>query len=157
MLSVGDTLVPLIFITNGTHLTNFAGDTRVWPVYTTIGNLCSKIHQMASMQNTVMIALLKIPIKNCHIPQKLLDMEQQSKSEVLNQVLRQGIQPPSCQHNHSTESISYNVLCANVNFGHRKLILVAWIADCCECSDQYHIEQQVCFWYECPNITWLYR
>jgi len=32
-LSVGDTLVPLIFMYNGTHLSNFAGDKKEWPVY----------------------------------------------------------------------------------------------------------------------------
>jgi len=31
-LRVGDTLVPLIFMSDGTHLSNFAGDNKVWPV-----------------------------------------------------------------------------------------------------------------------------
>jgi len=36
---VGDTLVPLIFMSDGTHLSNSAGNKKVWPVYMTIGNL----------------------------------------------------------------------------------------------------------------------
>jgi len=70
---VGDTLVPLIFKSDGTHLSNFAGDKKEWPVYMTIGNLSSKIRQMPSTDSIVMVALLPIPIKNRNIPQKRLD------------------------------------------------------------------------------------
>jgi len=75
---VGDTLVPLIFMSDGTHLSNVAGDKKEWPVYMTIGNLSSKISQMPSTHGVVMVALLLIPIKNRNIPQKRLDEEQQT-------------------------------------------------------------------------------
>ena len=45
-LRVGDTQVPLIFMSDGTHLSNFVGDKKEWPVYMTIGYLSSKICQM---------------------------------------------------------------------------------------------------------------
>ena len=61
---MGDTLVPFIFKSNGTHLSNFAGDKKEWPVYMTIGNLSSKIRQTSSMHSVVMVTLLLIPIKN---------------------------------------------------------------------------------------------
>jgi len=32
MLRVGDTLVALMFMSDGTHLLNFAGDNTEWPV-----------------------------------------------------------------------------------------------------------------------------
>jgi hypothetical protein len=70
---VGDLLVLLIFMSDGTHLSNFAGDKTEWPVYMTIGNLSSKIHQMPSTHSVVMATLLPIPIKNRNIPQKRLD------------------------------------------------------------------------------------
>jgi len=72
-LRVGDTLVPLIFMSDGTHLWNFAGDKKDWPVYMTIGNLSSKLRQMPSTHSIVMVALLRIPIKNRNIPQKRLN------------------------------------------------------------------------------------
>jgi len=31
-LRVGDILVPVIFMSDGTHLSNFAGDKKKWPV-----------------------------------------------------------------------------------------------------------------------------
>jgi len=43
-LRVGDTLVRLIYMSDGTHLSNFACHKKEWPVYMTIGDLSSKIH-----------------------------------------------------------------------------------------------------------------
>jgi hypothetical protein len=67
-LRVGDTLVPLIFMSDGTHLSNFVSDKKEWPVYMTIGNVSSKIRQMPSTHSVVMVALLPIQIKNRNIP-----------------------------------------------------------------------------------------
>jgi hypothetical protein len=66
-------------MSDGMHLSNFAGDKTEWPVYMTIGNLSSKLHQMPSMHSVVMVALLLIPIKNRNSQQKRLD-EQQHKN-----------------------------------------------------------------------------
>jgi hypothetical protein len=71
-LRVGDTVVPLIFKSDGTHLSNFACDKTEWPVYMTIGNPSSKHRQVPSTHSVVMVALLSIPIKNRNFPQKWL-------------------------------------------------------------------------------------
>jgi len=68
----------MIFMTIGTHLSNFAGDKKGWPVSMTIGNLSSKIRQTTSTHSLVMVALLPIPIKNHNIPQKRLDEQRQT-------------------------------------------------------------------------------
>jgi len=60
-------------MSDGTHLSNFVGIKEEWPVYMTIGNLSSKIHQMPSTYSVVMVALQPIPINNRNIPQKRLD------------------------------------------------------------------------------------
>jgi len=60
-------------MTDGTHLSNFAGNKTEWPVYMTIGNLSSKIHQMPSMHSILRDALLPIPIMNRTLPHKRLD------------------------------------------------------------------------------------
>ena len=125
MLRVGDTLVPVIFMSDGTHLSNFAGDKKEWPVYMTIGNLSSKIRQMPSTHSVVMVALLPIPIKNRNIPQKRLDEQRQTNREVLNEVLRRVLQPLTFKLNPSAESGYYNVLCADGNFRRCKPVLAA--------------------------------
>jgi len=151
MFRVRDTLVPLIFMSDGTHLSNFAGDKKDWPVYMTIGNLSSKIRQTPSTHSVVMVALLPILIKNLNIPQKWLDEQRQTNQEVLNEVLRRVLQPLTFKQHPSAQSGYYNVLCADVNFRRCKPVLSAWLADCPEYSDLHHLEQHVCVWCECPK------
>jgi len=91
-------------MSDGTHLSNFAGDKKEWPVYMTIGNLSSKIRQMPSTHSVLMVALLPIPIKNRNIPQKRLDEQRQTNREVLNEVLRRVLHPLTFKQNSSAES-----------------------------------------------------
>ena len=67
MLSVGNTLVPLIFMSDGTHLSNFAANMKERPVYMTIRNVSPMICLIPSSRNVVMVALLPIPIMNRNI------------------------------------------------------------------------------------------
>jgi len=150
-LRLGGTLVPLIFMSNGTHLSNFAGDKTEWPVNMTIGNLGSKIRQIPSTHTVVMVAPLPIPIQNRNIPQKRLDEQRQTNREVLNEVLRWVLPPLIFKHNPNTTSGYYNVLCADGNFRHSKPVIAAWLADWPEYSDLHHLERHVCFWSECPK------
>ena len=68
MLTVWDSLVPLICMSDGTYLPNIPGDKTDWPVYMAIGNRFSKIGQMPSTHSIAMVALLPIPIQNRNIP-----------------------------------------------------------------------------------------
>jgi len=131
-LRVGDTLVPFIFMFDGTHLSNVPGDKKQWPEYMTIGNLASKIRQMTSTHSIVMVTLLPIPIKNRNIPQKLLDEQKQTNREVLNKVLWCGLQPLTIKLNPSAGSGYYNNLFADGTFRHCKPVLAGWLADCTE-------------------------
>jgi len=154
-LKLGDTLVPLIFLSNGTHLSNVAGDKKEWPVSMTIGNLSSKIRQMPSTHTVAMVNLLPIPIKHCNIPPKGLNQQWQPNRDVLNEVLRRVLQPLTFKDNLNAESGYYKVLCADGNFRHCKPVLAAWLADCPERSDLHHLERHVCFWCKCPkNELW---
>jgi hypothetical protein len=144
-------MVPSIFMSDGTHLSNFAGDKKEWPVYMTIGNLSSKICQTPSTHSIVMVALLPIPIKNRNIPQTRLDEQRQTNREVLNQVLWRLLQPLTFKPNPRAGSGYYNVLCADGNFRCCKLVLEPWLADCPEYSDLHHLERHFCFWCECPK------
>jgi len=138
-------------MSDGTHLSNFAGDKKEWPVYMTIGNLASKIRQMPSTHSIVMVALLPIPIKNRIIPQKRLDEQQHTNQEVLNEVLRRVLHPLTFKHNPSAESGHYNVLCADGNSRRCKPVLAAWLADCPEYSNLHDLERHVCFWCKCSK------
>jgi len=128
-LRLVDTLVPLIFMSHGTHLSNFTGNKTEWPVYMTIGNQSSKISQTPSTDSDVMVALLLILIKNRYILEKRLDEQRQTNQEVLNEVLRRVLQPLTVQPHPSAGSVDYNVLRAEANFSGCKPVLSAWLAD----------------------------
>jgi len=115
-LRLGDTLVPLIFMSDRTHLLNFAGNKKEWPGYMTIGNQSSNIRQMPSTHTVVMVALLMIPIKNRNIPQMWLDEQWQTNRKLLNEVLQWVHQPLTLKQNPKAESGYYNVLRADGNF-----------------------------------------
>jgi len=138
-------------MSNGIHPSNFAGDTKEWPVYMTIGNLSSKIHQMPSMHSIIMVAVLPIPIKNYNIPRMWFGKQQQSNRTVLNYVLQQVLQPVTFKQNPSPESRYYSILCADRNFRRCKPVFAVWLADCPEHTDQYHLEWHVCIWCDCPK------
>jgi hypothetical protein len=148
---VGETLVPFIFLSNGTHLSNFAGDKKQWTVYMTVGNQSLEIRPMSSTHSIVMVALLPIPIKNRNIPQKRLDEQRQTNRPVLKEVLTRVLKHLTCKHNPSTESGYYNALCADGNFKRCKPVLAASLADYPEYSDQHNLERPVCFRCECPK------
>ncbi|KAF8246435.1 hypothetical protein K440DRAFT_510652, partial [Wilcoxina mikolae CBS 423.85] len=59
-LPVGDTLVPMIFMSDGTHLMNFCGDKKAWPIYMTIGNLSAAARMKHTIHNVLLVALLPI-------------------------------------------------------------------------------------------------
>ena len=138
-------------MSNGTHLSNFAGDKKEWPVYVTIGNLFSKFRQIPSTHSVVLVALLLIPIKKLIIPQKRLDEQWQTNREVLNKVLRRLLQPLTFKQNPCARSGYYNVICADGNIRGCKPVLAAWLADCPEYSDRHHLKRHVCSWCECSK------
>jgi len=150
-LRVGDTLGPLIFMSDGTHRSNFAGDKKEWPIYMTFGKLSLTLCQIPSTQSVVMVTLLLIPIKNRNIPPMRLDEQRQENREVLNEALQGVLQPLTFEYNPSAESGYYNVLCADGNLRRCKPVLAAWLPDCPEYSDLHYLERHVCFWCDCPK------
>jgi hypothetical protein len=151
MLRVGDTLVPLIFMSDGTHLLNVAGDKKEWLVYMTIGNLSLKMRQMASTQRVVMVALQPIAIKNRNILQKWVEEQRQTNREVQNEVLPRLLQLLTFKHNPCAKSGYFNVLCADGNFRLCEPDLAAWLAHCPEYSDLHHVKRHVFIWCECSR------
>ncbi|RPA93469.1 hypothetical protein L873DRAFT_1705102 [Choiromyces venosus 120613-1] len=59
----GATLVPIIGMSDQTHLTNFSGDKKAWPVYITTGNLLSTRRNRPGSMAVLLLALLPVPPK----------------------------------------------------------------------------------------------
>ena len=62
-VSKGSTIVPLIFSSDGTHLTTYSGDKKAWPVYMTIGNIHSEVRGKPNMCAQVLVGHLPVPKK----------------------------------------------------------------------------------------------
>jgi len=60
----GGTVVPLLFASDKTHLTNFSRDMAARPVYMSIGNISKSFRRQGSKRTWVRVALLPFPPKN---------------------------------------------------------------------------------------------
>ena len=58
------TVVPLLFTSDKTHLTNFSGDKAAWLVYMLISNISKDLRRQGSKRAWVLVALLPIPPKD---------------------------------------------------------------------------------------------
>ncbi|KAI5777382.1 hypothetical protein EDC01DRAFT_624178, partial [Geopyxis carbonaria] len=61
------TLVPLIFSSDETHLTNFSRGKKAWTVYMTIENFNATVRSSSCCRAQVLVALLPIHPKKCGI------------------------------------------------------------------------------------------
>ncbi|RPA70648.1 hypothetical protein BJ508DRAFT_219111, partial [Ascobolus immersus RN42] len=66
-------VIPIIFGSDETHLTNYSGDKAIWPLYISIGNLPSDIRNAPTSLGWELAALLPIPPKHAGGPQKVID------------------------------------------------------------------------------------
>src|SRR5205085_5238838 len=62
-LPEGATIVPIICASDTTHLTNFSGDKKAWPIYITIGNIKSTTRNKPLSMALILLALLPVPPK----------------------------------------------------------------------------------------------
>ena len=82
-LDDGDTVVPMIFFSDATQLSNFSCDKKVWPVYMTIGNLSTTIRMAPSYHGILLIALLPIPLKMHNIPTSQYNSQKEHNRMIL--------------------------------------------------------------------------
>ena len=151
MLQDGDTLVPLIFMSDATHLSNYSGDKKEWPIYMTIGNLSSELRQKPTAHSVVMVALLPIPPKHRHESKSRRDEQNATNRSVLQEVLYRVLEPLTFPDQVSDDHGYYNVLCADRHYRRCKPVLAAWLADCPEYNDLHGLERGVCMFCECPK------
>jgi hypothetical protein len=60
LLDANGTVIPIILGSDATHLTQFSGGKKAWPVYMTIGNLKSTIRNKSSYSTIALLALLPV-------------------------------------------------------------------------------------------------
>jgi hypothetical protein len=140
-IPVGGTLVPLIFLSDSTHLTNFAGDKKAWPVYMTIGNLRSSVRMKPTMHSVVLVALLPQPLKARDVP-----LAQKNKQKKQNRLIQQTVLDFLLQPLSNPVDSEFVALCSDDRRRSCHAVLSGWIADYPE-----HVFLQGCGYGLCPQ------
>src|SRR5215208_3139817 len=83
----GGTIVPVIFASDETHLTNFSSDKKVWLIYMTLGNLPSAMRNAPTSEAMYLVALLPILPKKKKLKQRQKDRIQKILQECLHDML----------------------------------------------------------------------
>jgi hypothetical protein len=59
----GATVVPMMFASDKTHLTNFSGDKSAWPIYMTVGNIHKEVRRTSSRRAWILVGFIPVPPK----------------------------------------------------------------------------------------------
>jgi hypothetical protein len=137
--------VPLIFLSDATHLTNFAGDGKAWPVYMTIGNLLAAVRNAPSTQSVLLVALLPVPIKLRDISKARREFQREHNRLVHQYVLRHLLAP--LEH---AEGGVFTARCADGHTRRCYATVAAWLADYPEHCELQNLRYGSCIWCECP-------
>lgn len=134
----GDTVVPIMCATYGTHLTNYSGDMKAWSVYITIDNIKEVICNKTSNSVTLLLAYLPVTpnfVTETVQSESQCHQSQQAFHQTLNDIL------------HSLLSSSEDGSIIDCPDGHQRFcfpILWGWIAKQEEHSSVQDIQIQGC-------------
>ena len=145
-LPEGSTIVPLIFFSDETHLTNFSGDKKIWPIYMTIGNLPGRVRAEPSKHALLPVAVLPVPPKYGRVKagdEKLLQIE---KAKILHTALEKVLEPLRAAGREGIDA-----LCPDFKTRRCFPLLATWLADHMEYYKLFHLSPKVCGVCETPD------
>jgi hypothetical protein len=134
----------MIFMSDTTHLTNFSGDKKVWPVYMTIGKLSASTRMATAAHSVLLVALLPIAIEIRAIPLSLYNEQKEHNRMILQHVLRHILR--------LLMRADRRVFFAWYADGHFRRCVAspaAWIDDYPEHRDLHNIKNGACYWCVC--------
>jgi hypothetical protein len=133
-------------MSDATHLTNFAGDKKAWPVYMTVGNLSSAVRNRPATQSVLLVALLPVPIKLRDVAASERDWQHEHNRLVTQHVLRHIIALLS----HSGGGI-FTARRADGHYRCCYATVAAWLADYPKHCDLQNLRHGSCMWCVCPT------
>ena len=120
-----------------THLTNFSGDKKAWPVYVTIGNLPSTTCNRPGSMAIVLLALLPIPAKFAKSRAHKLQRQMNANTlEGVFELIFEALRDTTLQ--------GVPIDCADSKVRRCFPILSGWIADHIENATLYRIIPNAC-------------
>ena len=144
-LPAGATLVPVIGMSDQTHLTNFSGDKKAWPVYLTIGNIRSKTRNCPSKMAIILVALLPVPPKFASKKAKIRSTQRMTNDEILEGVFSLILEPLG-----AIAKFGKEMNCSDGMVRQCFLVLAAWIADQAENETLHGLKRMSCVVCEVP-------
>jgi len=146
-LPIGATLVPVLFASDATHLTNFSSDGIVWPLYMSIGNIKSVIRNRPTSHMWIPVALLpNSPKRVKKITGWSKEKQEQEAIEVLPKLLIFIL--------HLLSDVAWGGLgisCWDGIISKCHLRVAGWLADHMENSTIHGIYSTQCPICECPQ------
>ena len=144
-LPEGATLVPIIGMSDQTHLTNFSGDKKAWPVYLTVGNIRSKARNCPSKMAIILIALLPVPPKFSSKKTKDRSAQRMTNDEILEGVFSLIFEPLE-----AITKFGKEMVCSDGSVRRCFPVLAAWIADHAENEMLHGLKRMGCAVCEAP-------
>ena len=135
------TLIPILLASDETHLTNFSGDKKLWPVYMSIGNIRSTIRNTPTMHAWIPIALLPIVPKRVNkIPGYSVATQEIQALQTVHDVLARLLRPLSDDKCRT----GYEMVCADQKVRLCFPKLFCWLADHMENATIHGIASNRC-------------
>lgn len=145
-IPVGGTVMPIIIYSDATHLTNFSGDKKAWPIYMTIGNIHASTRQAHGMHAMALVALLPVPVKFRKLSAGEHRAQQERNHDILQSVIAYLLGSIDVQKDRS-----FVTMCAD---GEKRRIyprIASWNADFPEHITWQGLKDKQCLWCELPN------
>jgi len=138
-------VVPIIGLSEQSHLTNFSGDQKAWPVYMTIGNILSRTSSSPAKMLILLLALLPVPPKFTGESARANEAQWQTNADVLCAVFDLVLAPLQQVAREGTV-----MDCADGKTHLCLPMLSAWIADHAKHAALQGIASKSCPKYEVP-------
>ncbi|KAF8414436.1 hypothetical protein EV426DRAFT_579176 [Tirmania nivea] len=140
-IPVGSMLIPVLLASDQTHLTNYSGDKKLWPLYMSIGNIKSTIRNKPTMNAWIPIALLPVPPKRLYkIPNYSTETQELNALQITHEILSHILSPLA---DAKTQEGIEMVYC-NENIYRCVPKLFAWLADHMENATIHGIASNHC-------------
>jgi hypothetical protein len=142
----GATLVPIIAMSDGTHLSNFSGDQKAWPIYMTIGNIDRETRAKLSSHAVVLLALLPVANKLKAANEKNRSLQSEQNRYIVVEVMK-----VIMESLRDVGRDGVDVVCADKAVRRCFPRLAVWIADYPEHCQIQGLQYGHCMWCEKPR------
>lgn len=135
----GNFVIPIIFGSDETHLTNYSGDKAVWPLYMSIGNIPSTHRNKQTTMSWELVALLPLPPKHAQTTAKKLEEAREAFGRSVQDAIRRILDPLKELYREGVQ-----VATAEGTYKRGRPVVGAWLADYVEYLKLFALKLKAC-------------